>query len=106
MASNYPNLTKAGMRLAIGFGIFVVVLALGGGCMTTTLQSGEAGVRYSSLSGTDLTTTYGEGLQIHAPWVNVIRYDVRVKEQLEQMNVLSSNGLDIRMDVSIRWLPS
>jgi regulator of protease activity HflC (stomatin/prohibitin superfamily) len=50
--------------------------------------------------------TYGEGLKIHAPWVDVIRYDVRVQEHEEIMNVLSSNGLEIGVEVSVRWRPT
>ena len=73
--------------------------------MTTTITSGQAGVRYSPFGGTDLDNTYGEGLNVHAPWVDVIRYDVRVQEKLENMEALSSNGLSIGTDVSIRWRP-
>ena len=106
MANTYPNLTKAFMRSSIGIVIFLIVAAMGTGCMTTTLQSGEAGVRYSPFGGTDLETTYGEGLQLHAPWVRVITYSVRVNEQLENMTALSSNGLSIATEVSIRWRPA
>ena len=105
MATTYPNLTKAFMRSSIGIVIFLIAGAMGTGCMTTTLNSGEAGVRYSPFGGTDLTTTYGEGLQLHAPWVTVIKYTVRVDEQLENMTALSSNGLSISTEVSIRWRP-
>ena len=105
MATTYPNLTKAFMRSSIGIVIFLIVAAMGTGCMTTTLKSGEAGVRYSPFGGTDTTSTYGEGLQFHAPWVTVITYSVRVNEQLENMTALSSNGLSIATEVSIRWRP-
>ncbi len=105
MANTYPNLTKAFMRSSIGIVIFLIIGAMGAGCMTTTLDSGEAGVRYSPFGGTDLTSTYGEGLQIHAPWVTVIKYSVRVNEQSENMTALSSNGLSIATEVSIRWRP-
>ncbi len=105
MANNYPNLTRAFTRSAVGIAIFLIVLALGAGCMTTTVVSGEAGVRYTPFGGTDLSQTYGEGLNVHAPWVDVIKYDVRVQEKLEDMAVLSSNGLNIGMDVSVRWRP-
>jgi len=105
MANNYPNLTRAFVRVGVAGVVFLIVAAMATGCMTTTINSGEAGVRYSPFGGTDLTSTYGEGLQIHAPWVRVIEYDVRVQEQLEDMAVLSSNGLNIGMDVSVRWRP-
>ncbi len=106
MANTYPNLTRAFTRTAIGVAVFLIISAMGAGCMTTTIQSGEAGVRYSPFGGTDLSTTYGEGLQVHAPWVTVITYNVRVNEQLENMTALTSNGLSIATEVSIRWRPA
>ncbi len=105
MANSYPNLTRTLIRAGIGFMIFLIFVLMGGGCMTTSIESGEAGVRYSPFGGTNLGVTYGEGLQFHAPWVRVIEYDVRVQEKLEQMSVLSSNGLNIGIDVSVRWRP-
>lgn len=105
MANNYPNLTRAFTRSAIGVAVFLIVLAMGAGCMTTSINSGEAGVQYSPFGGTDLTETYGEGLNVHPPWVDVITYDVRVQEKLENMEALSSNGLSIGTDVSVRWRP-
>lgn len=103
--NNYPNLTRAAARMGIMVLLFIIVSGLAGGCMTTSIRSGEAGVKYSIFGGTDLNRTYSEGLQFHAPWVDIIRYDVRVEEKLETMEVLSSNGLSIGTDVSIRWRP-
>lgn len=105
MNSKYPNVTRAFSRVAIGAVVVVFVFALAGGCMSTSIRSGEAGVRYSMFGGTNLDKTYGEGLQIYPPWVTLIRYDGRVQEKLEEMEALSSNGLTIGMDVSIRWRP-
>ena len=105
MNRNYPNFARLITRIAIGAGAFLILSAMAAGCMTTTITSGEAGVRYSPFGGTDVDKTYGEGLNVHAPWVDVIKYDVRVQEQLENMEALSSNGLSIGTDVSIRWRP-
>jgi regulator of protease activity HflC (stomatin/prohibitin superfamily) len=103
--ASYPNLTKAALRTAGGIIALLIVAVLIPGCMSTTVQSGEAAVKYSVFGGTNLETTVGEGLQVHAPWVDIIRYDVRVQEQLEDITALSSNGLSIGMDVSVRWKP-
>lgn len=105
MANDYPNVTRAAARFGITALIFVIVLGVASCGMTTAIGSGQAGVRYSIFGGTDLGVTYGEGLKIHAPWVDVIRYDVRVQEHEEVMNVLSSNGLEIGVEVSVRWRP-
>ncbi|MCY3488353.1 MAG: prohibitin family protein [Bacteroidetes bacterium] len=103
--SNMPNMSRLLTRGAILAAVVLVVGAMAAGCMTTTLVSGEAGVRYSIFGGTDMDDVYGEGLKVHAPWVNVIKYDVRVQERLENMEALSSNGLSIGTDISVRWRP-
>lgn len=103
--TNYPNLTRLATRIGGALALLLVLAVLLPGCMSTTIRSGEAGVKYSIFGGTDLDQTFGEGIQIHAPWVDVIRYDARVQEQLEKITALSSNGLSIGMDVSVRWQP-
>lgn len=106
MAQNsFPNVTAAVSRMVSVGAIILIAVTFASCGLTTTINSGEAGVKYSIFGGTDLDFIYGEGLNVHAPWVNVIRYDIRVQEQLEEMDVLSSNGLNIGMDVSIRWRP-
>lgn len=103
--SNLPNMSRLMTRGAILLAVILVVGAMATGCMTTTIVSGQAGVRYSPFGGTDMDDVYGEGLNIHAPWVSVIKYDVRVQERLENMEALSSNGLSIGTDISVRWRP-
>lgn len=106
MAQNeFPNLTKASIRALTVVIIFIVVVAMGGGCMTTTITSGEGAVEFSKFSGTDVNSNFAEGLAFHAPWVTLIRYDLRVQEQLEEITALTSNGLTIGLDASIRWRP-
>lgn len=105
MANEYPNVTRALARLATGALIFLIVAGVAGGCMTTTINSGQGAVKYSIFGGTDLDKQYAEGIQVHAPWVNLIRYDLRVQEQIEEITALSSDGLGIGMDVSVRWRP-
>ena len=104
--SNMPNMSRLLTRGAILIAVVLVVGAMAAGCMTTTLVSGQAGVRYNPfIGGTVMDNAYGEGLKVHAPWVNVIKYDVRVQERLETMEALSSNGLSIGTDISVRWRP-
>jgi regulator of protease activity HflC (stomatin/prohibitin superfamily) len=105
MAEKYPNVSRMFARMGIWLALIVLVGALGAGCMTTMIGSGEAGVRYSIFGGTDLNRVYDEGMNVHAPWVKVFTYDVRVQERLEDLTALSVNGLSIGLDVSIRWRP-
>ena len=75
--------------------------------MTVTINSGEAGVLFRTLTnGVDTERTYGEGFHFLAPWNKMIVYNVRQQEIAEEMNVLSSNGLEIKADVSAWYRPS
>ncbi len=47
----------------------------------------------------------GEGFNIIAPWNKVIIYEIRQQELFEKMKVLSSNGLDILLEVTAWYLP-
>ena len=99
---NMPRLFTRGIVLLV---VILIIISMAAGCMTTTITSGQAGVKYTPFGGTDTTRVYGEGLNVHAPWVDVIRYDMRVQEKLENMEALSSNGLSIGTEVSVRWRP-
>ena len=73
--------------------------------MTNVIESGQRGVKYSAISGTQMETVYGEGVQIVWPWEKMIEYEVRVQNRDETISVLSSNGATIGMDVSVRFHP-
>jgi regulator of protease activity HflC (stomatin/prohibitin superfamily) len=86
--------------------IAVVFLIIFWSRMTITINSGEAGVLFRTLTnGVDTSNTYGEGFHFLAPWNKMIVYNVRQQETAEEMNVLSSNGLEIKADVSAWYKP-
>lgn len=74
---------------------------------TTTIGSGEAGVLYKTFDGGVVTDEppLGEGFHIVAPWNKVFIYEVRQQELAEQMQVLSSNGLEIKLDATAWFHP-
>ncbi len=83
----------------VGFFAFIIFLA-----STTTIDGGRAGVLFRTFGGgIDLDMTYGEGFHIIAPWNSMEIYEVRQQELKETMVVLSSNGLEITVDVSA-WI--
>ena len=109
MAQNYnintPQFTKlAGKGLALlVIGIFLLILVIKS---TVTIRSGQAGVLYKTFSGgVDTEQTYGEGFHFVAPWNKMIIYAVRQQEVFEKMSVLSSNGLEIKLDASAWFQP-
>ena len=72
--------------------------------MSVTIGGGEAGVLFRTFGGgVNLEETYGEGFHIVAPWNDMYIFEVRQQELKEQMNVLSSNGLEIQVELS-GWL--
>ena len=72
------------------------------------IDSGEAGVLFRTFGeGTVVDEpALGEGFHIIAPWNKVYLYNVKQQEVFEsQMQVLSSNGLEISLDVSVLYQP-
>ena len=65
----------------------------------------EAYVFYTLGNGLDKENVKGQGLHFKAPWDNVIDYDVRIQEAMSEMEVLSENGLTIKLELSYRYQP-
>lgn len=74
---------------------------------TVNIDAGEAGVLWKRFDGGVVVDqpALGEGFHIVAPWNNVVVYEVRQQELFEKMKVLSSNGLDIILEVSAWYVP-
>lgn len=74
---------------------------------TVIIGSGEAGVLYKTLGDGVVTDKppLGEGFHFVAPWNKVFVYEVRQQEVFEKMQVLSSNGLEIKLDASAWFEP-
>ena len=90
----------------IGITILILILVIASWSrMTVTVPAGHAGVLFRLLSGVDTVNTYGEGFHFMNPLNNMVIYKVRQQETSEDMNVLSSNGLEIKADVSAWYKP-
>jgi len=71
-----------------------------------TIQPGEKGVLFKRFGGgIDKENVYDQGFHVIAPWNKMIIYDVRLKENLEQMEGLSKNGLTIKTELSYFYKP-
>lgn len=75
--------------------------------MTVTIGAGQSGVLFNTFGkGIDLEQApLKEGFHFIAPWNKVYVYSVRQAEKAEDMKMLSSNGLDINIDVSAWFWP-
>lgn len=86
--------------------VAVILLIVFWSRMTITINAGHGGVLFRTFGGgLDTENSYDEGFHFIAPWNKMYLYETRQQETAEEMNVLSSNGLEIRVDVSAWYQP-
>lgn len=97
------RLPKIGIPVLIVIVALIILISKS----TVTISSGEAGVLYRTFGGGVVTdeSPLSEGFHFVAPWNRVIVYEVRQQEVFEKMQVLSSNGLEIKLDASAWFQP-
>ena len=97
------KIPRIGIPLLITITFSMLILAKS----FVTVGSGEAGVLYKIFGGGVVTDEppMGEGFHFIFPWNKVFIYEVRQQEVFEKMNVLSSNGLDIKLEASAWFQP-
>lgn len=99
----FPKLAGKGLTIFV-IGIFSLILIMKS---TITIPAGKAGVLYKTFSNGVVTDeTFGEGFHFVAPWNKMTVYTVRQQEIFEKMSVLSSNGLEIKLDASAWFQPA
>ena len=98
------KLPKIGLPILFVIVVLIILIAKS----TVTIDSGKAGVLYKTFSGGVVVDQppLGEGFHLVLPWNRVFVYEVRQQSLDENMQVLSSNGLEIRLDASIWFQPS
>ncbi|MEO1515679.1 MAG: prohibitin family protein [Bacteroidota bacterium] len=84
--------------------IFIVSLS---NSLFLTIDAGYSGVLFRRFGGgLDKETVYTQGFHVIAPWNKMFIYDVRIDEEFETMEVLSKNGLNIKVELSYRFQPT
>ena len=68
----------------------------------STVGPGRTGILWSAAGGTQ-SRIYGEGRHVVAPWNQMYIYDLRTMSNDETLNVIASNGLQIKLDATIRY---
>lgn len=93
-------------KIALPIIITAIVLIILLSKSAVTIDSGHAGVVHTLQNGVEPDSPpLGPGFHIIAPWNRVIDYETRQQEVPEKMSVLSSNGLDIKLDASVLYTP-
>ncbi|MBB6680191.1 prohibitin family protein [Aequorivita sp. 609] len=97
------KLPKLTIPVIVGIVLFIILISKS----SVTISSGHAGVLYQTFGNGVVTDEppLGEGFHIIAPWNKVFIYEVRQQELSEKMQVLSSNGLEIKLDASAWYQP-
>ena len=89
----------------IVFILFLIILIFSNATFLT-IDPGNRGILFRRFAGgIDKEKIFNPGFHVIAPWNVMYVYDVREKQLEEQMEVLSSNGLTIKVDVTVRVNP-
>ncbi len=102
-----PNLSETNIsKYLIYFMIAAVLFMVLTSTTFITIDPGQKGVLFKKFSGgLDKDFVYGQGFHVIAPWNELIIYDVRVNEATDEIDVLSKNGLPIKISLSYRFAP-
>ena len=88
--------------VTIAASIFLVAIAP---CILVTIRSGDGGVLFRRFTGTDMTQVYREGLHLIWPWDTMYIYDTRVQTEERVVNLLTKDGLPVKLTVVVRYRP-
>ncbi|RMG22758.1 MAG: prohibitin family protein [Bacteroidetes bacterium] len=99
------NKSRVISTAAVVFIGFIVLILLTSEAFVT-INVGEEGVLFHKFGkGLNKEKVYSQGFHIIAPWNTMYKYNVRIQEGHEEMDVLASNGLSISVDLSYRYSP-
>jgi regulator of protease activity HflC (stomatin/prohibitin superfamily) len=99
------NRSRVLSTAALVFVGFLLLILLTSGAFVT-IDSGQRGVLFYKFgSGLDKDNIYQPGFHVIAPWNTMYVYGVREVQLEEEMKVLSSNGLNISVDITVRVNP-
>src|SRR5258705_10950187 len=89
--------------VAVGLPFIIVIMAAD---IFRMIPAGSVGVMYRPLfGGTQTESVMSEGLHLIVPWDQIIVYNVRVQEDKHEMEVLTKEGLTVKLHLSIRYHP-
>jgi len=95
------------LQINIGLLVGLLVVVYLAPFIFVSIYSGEAGVRWRRLyGGTDTENVLGEGIQLKLPWDKIYIYDIRLKTKDEIFNVLTEDGLNMAVEVTVRFRPN
>ena len=102
-----PQIDLRRIRPWLLIGVALLLVLIFWSRITITIQPGHAGLLYHTFGdGIDpQEAPMGQGFHFILPWNKVLVYEVRQNEKSETLTVLSSNLLDIKLDVTVFYQP-
>jgi regulator of protease activity HflC (stomatin/prohibitin superfamily) len=99
------GMSRLRFRLLVGgLALLLLLLALWRDIFIP-IGSGQAGVLWSRTRGTIMDRRYGEGYWAIWPWDHMTVYDLRLQDMHDTVPVLTSDGLQVSMKVTVRFAP-
>ncbi|MBT8266936.1 MAG: prohibitin family protein [Bacteroidia bacterium] len=96
------KLPKIGLPIIVILVVLIILI----GKSAVTIGPGEGGVLFQRFGDGIVTDkTYGEGFHIVAPWNDMLVHKVRQQSISDEMNVLSVNGLEVKVNGTIWYEP-
>lgn len=96
------RLPKIALPGIITFIVLIILIAKS----AVTVGPGEAGVLFETFGdGVVTDKTYDEGFHVVAPWNKMLVHKVRQQSISDEMNVLSVNGLEVKVNGTIWFEP-
>jgi prohibitin 1 len=99
---NQKKVVRYLIMAAIGLFLFIILT----NTTFLTIEPGHRGTLFKRFAGgLDKENIYEQGFHVVMPWNRMFIYDVRINEDYENMEVLSRNGLSIKVELSFRYRP-
>jgi regulator of protease activity HflC (stomatin/prohibitin superfamily) len=92
------------LGITISLLVFVFFIALFWNRIVIIIDSGEQGIRWSGLQGTELNEIYDEGYKLIFPWDKMYIYNTRFQSNTDTMNILTTEGLSIEIEFYYRFI--
>lgn len=94
------------LKLTIGILGLLFVIVYFWSSIVIPIDAGERGIYFSRFFGTNVNRVYLEGLHIIPPWDTMAIYNVRLQAVERSFTVLTKDGLEVNVDVTIRFRPA
>jgi regulator of protease activity HflC (stomatin/prohibitin superfamily) len=106
LRSRTRDFVKRNLMPLIALGLLAcLVLGFFFNRIVVLIHPGELGVLWRMSSGTEIETVYREGLHLLLPINKMYVYNVRKQEFSDSIDVLTFDGLTLRVDYTARYYP-